>query len=350
MRNFKRFLRIAGFVLLFTFSEAFLSRALVPANLPSKMMMEDMAELTMRKKADWENIDVLVIGSSAAMVAVDPFQLEDELAATAAGSELCFNACSSLQQPIGSYYLLRDILRLHTPKMVIFSANFSAFGGETLDALQSNLLLFDFMQPSTVKLSFFLDAFTPADYPTVLLKSYHYRSSFTPELLNPMTLLQRARAPRDPRIHETATYMGKGFTAYTSMWDDTEPVPYYDPPVPDPEKADYLRKLLSDCRERGIRTILLGTPHIPKRLSVCPDYFSLGHAFFSGIAAETGAEYIDLNLAKSETLPIENKHFKDPSHVNADGAALVTAALAASLRGEGHFYESVEERLGSLSS
>lgn len=342
MRSFKIILKVVVFLLLFTFAEAFLARALMPGDLPSRMMMEDMAEMAMRHEADRENIDVAVIGSSAAMTAVDPFLLEEKLELN------CFNACSSLQQPIASYYLLRDILRLHTPETVVFSANFSAFGTGTLDELQSNLILYDYMQASTVKLSFFLDAFKPADYPTVFFKSYHYRSSFTPEMLNPAYLYEKASAPRNPDIHESAKYIGKGFTAYTSVWNDSEAVEYHEPPTVDPQKEEYLRKLIALCRDRDIEIILLGTPHVQARFQICPDYFEQGNAFFSEIAKDCGARYIDLNLATPQQLPIENKHFKDPSHVNADGAALVTEALAAAMRGEGDFYATVAERLASF--
>ncbi len=334
MFNFKTLLKILVFLLIFVLAETVLSFTLMPENIPSRMMMEDMAQS--------ENIDTVLIGSSAVMTAVDPFLLEEEL------GQVCFNACSSLQQPIASYYLLQDILRLHSPKTVIFSANFSAFGAETLDELQSNLILFDFMQTSGVKLKFFFDAFKPADYPTVFLKSYHYRSSFKPEMLNPAYIFNKARAPRNPVLHESAEYTGKGFTAYTSIWDDSEPVEYYEPPVADPEKEEYLRKLIALCRDRDIEVILLTTPHVQARFQTCPDYFELGNAFFSKIAEDCGAAYIDLNLATPGLLPIGNEHFKDPSHVNADGAVLVTQALVSSIRGEGTFYEGVEQRLASF--
>ncbi|MDR1670050.1 MAG: hypothetical protein LBR76_08835 [Oscillospiraceae bacterium] len=335
-------LRIVGFLLVFTFAEAVLCIVLMPDNLPSRMMMEDMAEMAMRNELDRENIDVAVVGSSAAMTAVDPFLLEELL------GENSFNACSSLQQPIASYYLTQDILRLHTPKTVIVSANYSAFGTETLDELQSNLIVFDYMKGSPVKLRFFLDAFQPADYPTVFLKSYHYRSSFSPGKLSPSYIYAKANEPRNPVIHESATYMGKGFTAYTSVWDDSEPVLYHEPPTPDPEKEEYLRKLIALCRERGIDVVLLATPHVQARVEVCPDYFERANAFFSGIAEDCGASFIDLNLAKPELLPMGSEHFKDPSHVNATGAALVTEALASAMRGNGVFYQNVQERLDAI--
>ena len=327
--------KAAFFAAVFFAAESFFSFLVMPEILAARFMVEDMYQA--------EGIDVLIIGSSATMTAVDPFVLGDGL------SRRCFNASSSLQQPVASYHLLKDILRVHAPKTVIFSANYSAFNVETADALQSNLILYDYMKPSLAKLQFFLSAFKPGDYPDALLKSYHYRANFEIDMLAPDAIREKLNKPRETKIHSTAEYVGGGFTSYTSVWNHEEEQKYTPPPVVDAGKERYLRKLIELCADNGIEVILLTTPFAKANVQARPDYFELENGFFGGIAREYGAAYIDLNLAKPETLPIENRHFRDQSHVNAQGAALVSQALADIMDGHvsGEFYGSVGELLAA---
>lgn len=317
-----KLLKAAAFIAVFLVIEGFLGELLAP-----------IGRYKIYPEVRWDefyqyqsNIDVLILGSSHAYRGFDPRIFADTLELNA------FNMGSSFQNPIDSYYTLQEVLRRHTPKVVIFEVYWKVFEGEDYN-FESATYNYDNMAPSWNKVNYLFSGFTYEQYLKANLLSIRYHENWSKHDVVQFNFRHKYLGhPAETSVYPADDkYIGLGFVASTRTATDEELTTknrFSNSKMDlNGKRVDYLMRIINLCKKHDIPLVLVSTPLPQESVALIQDYPSI-HNYFADIAQDEGLYYLDYSVISPDHLTFEQSHFQDDHHLNLWGSELFSSHLA----------------------
>lgn len=312
---------------------------------------------------DRGRIDNVYLGCSHVYSDLDPAILDD------LNGQYNFNLSTPAQHLNSSYYLLREADRLNALSHVYLELYFemsvnSAEGTDPIyGSYHDNWINTDYMHFSMNKVRYTLaiisdtgkceDIFFPFIRFREQLGNWDY-----------INRIRQAKKDDSYRAYERREvleedigyneYYKQGYFYSTIVLPETDlnieqALSMEENPVGEASE-EYLRKIITYCRQRDIPITLFVSPVLDLKLvSVgCYDYYV---SQINDIAQEYQIPFYDFNLAKEEYLSLRsNEYFRDFDHLNANGADIFTPFFNEVVSGDPsgndqYFYFSYEEKL-----
>ena len=116
----------------------------------------------------------------------------------------------------------------------------------------------------------------------------------------------------------------------------------------------YLADLCDLCAENGIELVAFVPPRPDFNVVTLQDYYDEYTAQLKGLIEERGGVYYDFNLARPELFKSQESYFWDWEHCNAEGARVVSAALAKAVQMQhagadmGALFMTYDEKLAAI--
>lgn len=343
-------------------------------NVLNFMYVDNVDEVNM-KRILWHNfyedkgkIDNLYLGSSHVYCDINTLQLDK------INGQYNFNMACGSQRLNASYYLLKEADKYNTLSHVYldmyYTCNAKSDENQNIEPIYSKLYSnwqnTDYMKFSLNKLEYMFSIAGPEKYIDIILPFTRYRSQLDDwdyiiknieEKTSDKYLAYEIRTENPDGTY--IEYMRQGYY-YSSEKKTDEKVnllkatKFDDKPLGE-KSTEYLYKIISYCKKRNIPLTIIATPVNDFQLINIGNYDNYSNQIRE-IAEECGVDFYDFNLIKEEYLSFDNlEHFRDFTHLNDDGAALFTDALAMVAAGsaadnEKYFYSSYVEKLQSQSA
>lgn len=313
--------------------------------------VDSYTRVAMHEMYEQENIDILFLGSSHAYRSIDT-EIMDE-----AWGVNTFNGGTSSQQPVLSYYLLKEVGRNNELSRVYMEVYYDLmWDNEDYQSPTAAYIVSDYMVPSWNRLQFLWDT-GGKDYLVhgLILGRRNWESLFDFAYLKNNL---REKSSAQYRNYEyvkadNEEYAGKGFV-YSR--ETVEPGTFAAKEAFEPVRSEaiseknrkYLDKIIEYCREEGIELIFYSAPVPDFRLAGCGNYDSYIEQMERFLEGKD-IPYYDFNLCSSAYLPMDDSCFKDDNHLNGKGAGIFSSFFAGFFEGdadwESVFWNSYEEKL-----
>ena len=293
------------------------------------------------------DIDLVVVGASQVIYACNTELLAREMGLGGAVID-CANPGSYCD---GMYYMLKDLLQRFSPKYVVIDLPWSKFIDQT-SASMSRYLSADRMSfPG--KLDYAVHCMTMEEAFTVFCPLYRYgKWVMGPGQIKSRYLARKAIRDGNWGEDPKRKYRKNGF-----VWEDRScpqggiPALLYAFSYDDirEEYADYVRKMVKLCKEKGIPAALMTLP------ASCANIYGISNYqasvdYTQDLADELGCPYLNFNLLKGREDLFPDTVFWDTRHMNGEGSVAFTPvfveAAGLAFRGEDTgalFYKDVEE-------
>lgn len=287
----------------------------IPAKSITRVVMHDFYKQN--------NLDFVLLGGSRVYRGVIPDIMEQRLGMNG------FGLSSGSQSMVDSYFLLEEVYRLHSPKLLIIDVNWKRF--QAKDLVGATLTYVNF-EPSLNKLAYLINGFTPDQY----IKGFfpglqYYRNLFTALIKNPMEKLSsdyRSYVYDDPVV---GRYEGKGFTrSFRSIPVGNMGKPKVTPWEPesiDSESLLYFDKILRLCKENDTRVFCFIPPVPPATLKEYGNYSECA-AYVQDLMSSYGTELYNFNLLRPDLFVAKEEYFFDEVHMNGAGAETFTPVFS----------------------
>ena len=190
------------------------------------------------------SLDVIMVGASGMRSSLLAPVIWDEAGITS------YNLAMSGASSAAQYYLLKEVLRFHSPSVVLIQANFAFSGSGMGSDIQLRNAL-DYIPLSLAKLKLIADIATRGDRQGMIdfvfpLLYYHDRDD--------ISKLDFDRSFRQQRN----LYMGSWRDHETTYHEQSLPGAWAEDEVE--TRGDFLLKMLELCRERDIAVVIVNTP------------------------------------------------------------------------------------------
>ena len=357
MRNsrvkLKNLIKAASFVLIFILIMQLVMFVAVPNNVISKRVMEDFYNTG--------HLDMTFVGSSTVSRTINAPMLDDQL------NIQSFDLATNSAKYIDNFYMIRELYRVSSSDTVFISLPVMRLQKTWIDYEESLIigskLVFDYMQPSQVKLEYYLNAF-PDDFrinalfpglELVNAQSFNM-SQLKNNIKNKITDPQMTTGWDDEYQYGGRGYIATDRTFSTEQaMSDIDLLAWSESDV-DQESLDYLKKSIELCQAHGSKVVLFAPPMPAIAFAQTGNYQGF-HQYATALAQSYGVDFLDFNYAKPKFFKAETKYFYDARHMNREGATVFTKALAAFLPGylngsyemDKYFFSSYAESINARS-
>ncbi len=270
-----------------------------------------------------EKYTMAFLGASHTYQSFNPAIFDNQL-----GECYSINLGSSGQSLAGTYFMLKEFLRLNSPNTVIMEISYPSFEKDLYERTAvTEYALFDYMRPSINKLCYFFNIFSPEDYANALFPVYRNRSKFEVSKVkeNYKKKLETGYYKYKPFGHVDGwNYLERGFVAvdwsYENMGFEVNTPYKWDENLIIPDNIEYLKKIFSLCTSKGIDIIAVTAP-VPIYAAIQMQNYESVHDYFAEVANACNVEYYDFNYCKADALKRnDNLYFYDSGHMNKIGA------------------------------
>lgn len=284
-------------------------------------------------KLDSNSLDIIMAGSSHCYRSYDPYIFNKELNVSS------FNMGSPLQKPVESYYIIKEVLRYHQPKVLIFDTYWGIFNDEKY--FNTKTFNYDMLKPSLNKVNYFLNVFNPDQYAAAMSYTLRYHERL---YLYLRYLLTGQKNTVDKAVY-LKNYKGKGFVINNEIVDADALLKKYEKHNPkqgksykwDNKQMDYFIKIIDLCKRNNIKLILVTAPLNPIHIEHVDTYlydYDIIHNTISQIAIENQLTYIDYNILNKKENIVSNNDFSDTNHLNYTGAIKISNHLTNLIKDE----------------
>ncbi len=304
MGRIRRLLEILGFLVIFAVSFLRIHDVLRPENRIDYLFKED------------EDTEVLFLGSSHVYTGIFPLRMWEEYGFTSS-----LGATSQQSIPV-SYYLLKEVLRHHHPRVValdVFCMSKEFYAGKT-----SNIQLITDAMPlfSPVRLECLLDLYPKANKEDPFLSiffpigMYHTR----------WTELKESDFHQEHNFWRGVTLSPDVFTGKSSIPQMAEE----SREIPD-GMEDYLDKIRGLCEESGTELLLFILPY-----GVDPDNAERQEAIKNDLevyrsvelyAEKNGIRFVNFFREQEQMRLDPQQDFRDDNHLNFSGGGKISRFL-----------------------
>lgn len=320
----------------------------IPSGSYTRIMMHEMYTSP-------QNIDVVFVGASRYFTGISLEIIDDALGVNS------FLLASNSQNPIDSYYILKELYKYHSPEIVVLDTSYRRFFNYS--TFMNSNILFDFFRPSQNKLQYLANAFGPSGYISALSPAMHY-DIFSKNMLRNITgKFTPEYYSYDYKFatYDTGGYAGKGFAYFKAGLEngncgivrDFEP---WDEDAADEKHVDYFHKTIELCKANGSEIVLLDLPlHLSNMAHL--DNFSENVSYTEDIARAHDVDAYFFTLVKKDVFHRKDEYYADTVHLSLDGAIEFTSVLAeflkdyqsGSLNPDEYFHSSYEDLMESSS-
>ena len=311
-----------------------------------------------------DSIDTLCIGTSLGAQCYDPAIVDEALGCSS------FTMCTPVQTPAESYLTLKEALEKHKVTRVFYAVDFAQFWMEYA-MYPGRVYLNEKWKGDDVAQRLSDMAYAMPDFSWLLTeKSLNWLFPWTEHRvgfsmvgenvamqLNGTSVIDAAA--RNMREGDNIwVYYGRGYGNYDNQCNfnsDAQDL-YTDlgiGPLQD-ENMRYLADLCDLCAENGIELVAFVPPRPDFNVVTLQDYYDEYTAQLKGLIEERGGVYYDFNLARPELFKSQESYFWDWEHCNAEGARVVSAALAKAVQMQhagadmGALFMTYDEKLASI--
>lgn len=342
MRNFKKLVLMAAALLCVEWITVF---CLEPVTY-TYYLNKDLKKLEEQGRTP----DVVLVGDSRIYRSFVPDIMDKNLGD---GSHCTINTGTGSQSIQGSYYYLKDLLRVYPVKYAVVELTYTCFLENDGQASMGDFVVLDRMRSPVSRLEYIFQALEPSEWPYVW-KSYRYRNNFSDIRENvSMKLNEQTRNGVD--IREDEHYEDRGFVWTQSGYEDgavglPSPVPVqWENERISEDAFEWLDKIRDLCGRNGVELILVTGPTTLSTIYSIEDYEG-SYQRFSQYARENGLPYFDLNLLRNRREMLPDSMMRDYDHVCGSGAEVTSRIFCdiinAFLNGEDTevwFYASVDD-------
>lgn len=295
-----------------------------------------------------ENIDIVVIGASSSVRAIDPAILDSEL------SQNTFNLSTVSQQMNEKYYLLKELFQNHNPKQVYISVDFSVLS-RPIGNEAPLYIVSDYMKNGRNRLELIFNSLESDKYLNAFSRVIRNREELTCKDIVQIVTEKSTDAYRSymPIEDERSVYKGKGFDYFKSGNEldvtalDSE-IDIVDVTAFDKDEIKYLENAIQLCKEKGTDVTLVVMPYTEYYVDKSLQYEEFDK-YMEEFSKANNVSFYDFNLCKVEFLQLENSDFYNLAHVNLSGAEKTSqfmAELILTNNKDNMFYESISEKRG----
>lgn len=325
-------------------------------------LVDDAASYTRLMEHEFynqENIDILCLGASHCYRGIIPSVVSERT------GKNVFNASSSSQSPDASYALIKEAVKRYDVKEVYLEISASSAQGmgdfDDRTDLTSTYIISDYMMPSlnraqlllgASRSEYYVNGFFPARRKWNSILDFQYIASV---LKKKNTDVYR-NFGYDNAKSENEWYVGNGYVACKLLIDEHR---YYttngfnriDIENISDDWKNTIDAIIRYCNKNNVKLTLYDSPISCFQLASkgnYDDYISFVREFVKG----KDVEYAEFNLLKEDYLPYKQTNYKDGHHLNMYGANDFSEFFSKYINGEipeDAFYESVDEKLGSIS-
>lgn len=312
---------------------------------------ESYTRITLHEMYEQDNIDILFLGSSHSYRSIDTSVLDNAWGANT------FNAGTSSQQPVASYYLLKEIGRENQLSHVYMEVYYDLmWSNEDYRSPTAAYIISDYMKPSVNRFQFLWNT-GGRDYLAhgLILGRRNWENLLDFSYIRENLQKKNTDAYRNYQYlsFDNENYAGKGFVyseeqVQSGTFAAKEPFSPISACAISEENQIYLNKIISYCQEHSIELVFYSAPVPNFRLAGCGNYDSYieqMELFLEG----KNVPYYDFNLCRHDSLPLNDLYYKDNHHLNGEGARLFSSVFAdvfsQSADQEDIFWESYAQKL-----
>jgi hypothetical protein len=337
----KRIFKIIIFIICFFLIEAQVAFLLDPGRYKSdfhpRIRWEEFYNISNKN----ERLDLIFLGSSHAYRSFDPKIFNSSMGINS------FNMGHSSQNPVDSYYVLKEVLKYQKPKVVVFEQYFVIDEGENTD-FTSATYTYDYIKPSFNKFSCLVNEFNVKDYPKAILMAVRDKNNWIDRNIIKANILreyklikQFATGKKDSeetpnKSLKGEVYQGLGYVSNDGIASEKELITEnqfknYNGPNWNEKRLVYNNKVLQLCKENNIKVIMVTAPLPPASLKLIKNYDEI-HNKYQKIANNNGVEYLDYNYINIDKKMFTDKNFKDGDHLNTSGVEILDNDLVTHLK------------------
>ena len=325
-------------------------------------LVDDAASYTRLMEHEFynqENIDILCLGASHCYRGIIPSIVSERT------GKNVFNASSSSQSPDASYALIKEAVKRYDVEEVYLeiSASMAQSVGEfdNRTDLTSTYLISDYMEPSLNKTQLLLDASRSEYYVNGFFPARRYWKSildfqYVDSVLKKKNTDVYRDFEYDNAKSENEWYVGNGYVACKLLIDEhgyytTDGFNRVDTDKISDDWKNTIDSIIKYCNKNNVKLTLYDSPISCFQLASqgnYDNYISFVREFVKG----KDVEYAEFNLLKEEYLLYKQTNYKDGHHFNMYGANDFSEFLSKYINDEipeDAFYESIDEKLGSIS-
>lgn len=261
------------------------------------------------------SLDYLVCGASHAYRAFNPAVMDPILGAEG------YNISGALMTMGGRYELFTEELGRNPVKTLILELSYNTMTrNRAAEGTEGDLYVMARLSGFFRRVRFFFGGFRVSEYPDVYYKFVSEGIDAVRDLIRGKQAEHSGRSRGYMPTGESVTELE---TDYAALWHGK-----HLSQTMDPYNLDYLNRILTLCRERGIRVILVTTPLADAYLCQY-DNFQYFYEWYTELAAQWELTYYDFNLLKEKSALFPDRTFYfDHLHLNDAGAEKYSKVFA----------------------
>lgn len=343
MQTFSRIKRIIAILIIVGLSAIGLliySFALSDLN-SSKYFNYDYSQI----KKNGEKIDMLILGGSRMYRSFDPEIFEKEL-----GLNNVINDATPTQNPILSYYLLKEVLKYDKPETLIMGVSFDILNGDQSVAHYQYGM--DRLHGLN-KLACTYQCYGINDGFLTLIKKNEYKENLHIDSIKENV---RKKLDAEAGIWSSEGYKHKGYIGAPEGFvngnvpsDDGRDDKSFREDLINPKYLAYLEKIMDLCKAEGIEVHMVTGMCTTMQVYDINGYQEATD-FFTQFAKEHDTEYYNLNYIKNREKNYDDSNFCDFLHLNYKGGqkssrdyTRVLKKLSSGINPDDMFYENLDE-------
>lgn len=308
MRSSKRWIKLAVFILLVIAASELMKFALIPPGY---------AWLNMHNIRENEYDDIFV-GTSHGFAGISP-EVVDQVT-----GRKSTNLCLPNEFPIDSYYLVREAVRHHKPKRIIYELD-PGYWVVDENKGQEEVFLYNEFAPSFLKMQYAAEKFGKDDFRYTFFPWYFYRQQLGKVPQNLKVKLSEQYRKYDPAVtySEVQYYKREGFLYHNrveSSKGDLNIVLWEKDKIKK-DRKDYFEKMAAYCKEQGIELIAVTLPIPQDTLDAYPEVYKGSHEYYTELLKKHGITYYDFNFIEDEEVDRSLDNYYDyDGHMYGDYA------------------------------
>ena len=271
-----------------------------------------------------EPIDALILGSSHAYRSYHPATIKEESGLKNA----VFNFGSSAQSPVTGFFILEEVLKKHTPKIVILDLYVMALSSD--DQLDNGRINYHSMQQSGVKKDFLREGFSFSEQVKLLFfPSFVYRDHFKHKVNK---LFGRNYLPIGKGQYDEYGFAFNTDTLALAKLQYDNQFSRFDIHADQmtAKNLAYTNKIIERCQSASIPLILMCSPMPKHSVDFIKEYPQISN-HFAEIAMRNELAFYDFNVKRIEEVKDEF-HYFDDDHMNLSGAKIFSKSAATAIK------------------
>lgn len=341
-KDIKRVILTFIFIFLILIIEIALGRLVKPVfNMYSTYFMHDLEEIEAKK----EQVELVFLGASGEYLTYVPEIFEEKL-----NMNCVINAASSAQPTCAAYYQLKNLIERFHPSNVVIGL---AWNELAIFNLQGKLIVYDRLTGLT-KLQYAIECFDKEER-LYTFYSYRYRDNISKIASLHKQKQYLIQTDYKSEVSNDEYYADTGFIySYKSCkdgniscvgWGEFE----FSEKTIREENLAYLDACVDLCKKNNINLYLVSSPISMAQIYNIKNYQGATD-FYQKYAKKNGLVYHNLNYLKYREKSIPDSVMRDESHLNGEGASIVSEIYAEILEKDiagnntnDYFYENLNQ-------